>query len=177
MSKRSNEKDSVTVAEEPSANRYTADAAERIAKLRTISEEFPDESDPRPLKPAEIGLAKATSASALEKAALFTEATPNLKIANTADLRDSIAFELAYGGLRDEALALARRIEHAIMRRKLKAVRVARGVYRVAKGYVTLDAGDGVRTHKDALGQSLARTRRKKLAPPEGDPEKTSGSK
>jgi hypothetical protein len=83
-------------------------------------------------------------------------------IADVVDLREAIAFELAYGGLRDEAQAVARRVDHAILRRKLKAVRTARGLYRIAKGYVTLDAGDTVRTHLGEMKRTLVRPPRRK---------------
>ncbi len=42
---------------------------------------------------------------------------------------------------------MGRKIDHAILRRKLKVVLAARGLYRVAKGFVTVDVGDGVRPH------------------------------
>src|SRR5688572_5243871 len=108
----------------PVANRFTRDAQERVTRLRAMAEEFPDAAEPRPLTLAEIRLARGTSASALEKAALFAEAAPGVgaTVADVPELRDAIAFELAYGGVRDEALATARRIDHAILRRKLKAV-------------------------------------------------------
>jgi hypothetical protein len=137
-----------------------------MARLRLMAEEFPDESEPRPLTPAEQRLARHTSAAALEKAALFAEATPGVGggIASGDELRDAIAFELAYGGVRDEAAALARRVEMAILRRKLKAVRLTRGLYRVAKGFVTIDAGDAVRPHVEEMKRTLVRPRRRKPA-------------
>lgn len=121
------------------ANKFTPDALERMTRLRTMAAEFPDEADPKPLTLAEIRLARGTSSVTLENAALFIEAAPAVgaSLADVTELRDAIAFELAYGGVRDEARALARRIDLAILRRKLKAARAARGVYRVAKGFVT----------------------------------------
>jgi hypothetical protein len=162
----------------PVANRFTRDAQERVMRLRAMAEEFPDTADPRPLTPAEVRLVRTTSPAALEKAALFAEAAPGVGVAaaaDVADMRDAIAFELAYGGVRDEALAVARRLDHAILRRKLKAVRTARGLYRTAKGYVTLDAGDSVRTHVQEMKRSLVRPRRKKGAA--ADPEPLAASK
>lgn len=155
-------------AEEPVANRFTPDAQDRVARLRAVAQEFPDEKDPRALTPAEIQLARRTPPAALEKAALFAEAAPALgnAVADVVDLREAIAFEMAYGGVRDEALAVARRVDHAILRRKLKAVRTARGLYRVAKGYVTLDAGDPVRTHLAEFKRTLIRPRRRKAPDP-----------
>jgi hypothetical protein len=149
------------------ANRFTPDAQERMAHLRTIAAQFPDEADPKPLTAAEIRLARGTSAVMLESAAVFIEAAPNVGggVADVVDLRDAIAFELAYGGVRDEARALARRIDLAIMRRKLKAARAARGVYRVAKGFITIAAGDTVRTHVADMKRALKARRRRNAAP------------
>ena len=148
----------------PPANRFTPDALDRMARLRSMAAEFPDETDPKPLTVAEIRLARTTSAATLEKAAVFIEAAPTVGggVANVVELREAIAFELAYGGVRDEALALARRVDHAILRRKLKAAKGARGVYRVAKGFVTVDAGDAVRPHVAEMKRSLRNRRRAK---------------
>lgn len=155
-----------TAAEDtPVANRFTPDAQERVARLRLMAAEFPDETEPRPLTSAELRTARNTTVAALEKAALFAEAAPVVGgVANVPELRDAIAFELAYGGVRDEAASLARRIELAILRRKLKAVRATRGLYRVAKGFVTVDAGDAVRTHLAEMKRTLVPPRRRKSA-------------
>jgi hypothetical protein len=146
------------------ANRFTPDAQDRVARLRAMAAEFPEEKDPRPLTPSEIRLIRITTPAALEKAALFAEASPNVSssIADVVELREAIAFELAYGGLRDEATSMARRIDHAIMRRKLKAVRAARGLYRIAKAYVTTDTGDPMRTHLGEMKRTLVRPPRRK---------------
>jgi hypothetical protein len=155
------------------ANRFTPDAQERTQRLRAMAAEFPDESDPRPLTPGEMSISRQTRPAALEKAAVFAEATPGVSgtIADVADLRDAIAFELAYSGVRDEARSFARRVDMAILRRKLKAVKTARGLYRIAKGFVTMDAGDSVRTHVADLKRTLVvRHRKKTAAPPEIDP-------
>jgi hypothetical protein len=134
--------------------------------------EFPEVADPRPLTLDEIKITRATTTVAPEKAALFAEAAPGVSstVANVSELRDAIAFELAYGGLRDEAQAMVRRIDHAILRRKLKAVRAARGLYRVAKGYVTVDAGDAVRTHVAEMKRALVRPPRRQRVPPPVNP-------
>ena len=160
-----------TAVEEPVANRFTPDAAERIGRLRELAAQFPDEGDPRPLTLPEIRLARRTTPAALEKAALFAEAAPGVadSVADVKDLREAIAFEFAYGGVRDEALVLVRRIDHAILRRKLKAVRTARALYRVGKGYVTLDAGDAMRPHVTEMQRALVRPPRRKRNG-EGDP-------
>jgi hypothetical protein len=157
--------DGPVAADNPVANGFTRDAQERVSRLRALAAEFPDEANPRPLTVAEVRLARATTVTALEKAALFTEAAPGVStgVANATELREVIAFELAYGGLRDEALARARRVDHAIMRRKLKAVRATRGLYQLAKSYVAVDVGDSVRTHLGEMKRALVRPRRKPL--------------
>jgi len=164
-------------AEQP-ANRFTPDAQERMARLRSMAAEFPDDADPRPLTPAEIRIARLTTTAALEKAALFAESAPEIgsTAVDPAQLRDTIAFELAYGGLRDQALALARRIDHAILRRKLKSVRGVRGLYRLAKSYVTLDAGDSVRPELAEMKRTLIPRRRKVAVAPE-PPDAVKGTK
>jgi hypothetical protein len=166
-------------AEELVANRYTPDAQERMARLRSMAAEFPDDADPRPLTPAEMRIARLTTTAALEKAALFAEAAPQIgsTAVDPAQLRDTIAFELAYEGLRDQALALARRIDHAILRRKLRAVRGVRGLYRLGKGYVTLDAGDAVRPELAEMKRTLVRPRRRKLAVPPEPPDAVKAKK
>ena len=153
------------------ANKFTPDARERMAHLRSIAAEFPDEVDPKPLTPAEMRLARGTSAATLENAAIFVEASPRVggAVADSEELRDAIAFELAYGGVRDEARAFARRVDLAILRRKLKAAKAARGVYRVAKGFVTVDAGDTVRPHVAEMKRSLKPRRRRNAAPESPD--------
>jgi hypothetical protein len=158
------------------ANRFTPDAQDRVARLRAMAAEFPEEKDPRPLTPSEIRLIRITTPAALEKAALFAEASPGVSssVADVVELREAIAFELAYGGLRDEATSMARRIDHAIMRRKLKAVRAARGLYRIAKAYVTTDTGDPMRTHLGEMKRALVRPpRRKRNTPAEAPTEDT----
>ena len=156
--------------EKEPANKYTPDAQERMTRLRTMASEFPDEADPKALTRFEIRLARVTSAAALEHAAVLMEAQPavnSVGVANAVELRDAIAFEIAYGSVRDEARALARRIDLAIMRRKLKAARAARGLYRVAKGFATVDAGEAIRPHVSVMKQALGGSRRrKKPAPP-----------
>ena len=164
--------DGAPAADAPVANRYTPDAQERVTRLRAMAAEFPDDADPRPLTLPEIRIARGTTTTALEKAALFVEAAPGVSsdVANASELRDAIAFELAYGGLRDEALAMVRKVDHAILRRKLKAVRATRGLYRVAKGYVTVAAGDSVRTHVGEMKRALVRPPHRKRVPPPAEP-------
>jgi hypothetical protein len=145
------------------ANRFTPDAQERMARLRAMAAAFPDDEEPKALSPAEVRLARSTSVAALENGALLIDAAPSISnVADVVELRDAIAFELAYGGVRDEARSLARRVDMAILRRKLKAARTARGVYRIAKGLVTIDAGDAVRPHVTEMKRSLRGRRRRK---------------
>jgi hypothetical protein len=144
-----------------------------MTRLRTMAAEFPDEADPKPLTSAEVRLARSTPVAALENAALLIEAAPAVggAVADSVELRDAIAFELAYGGVRDEARSLARRVDLAILRRKLKAAKSARGLYRVAKGFITVDAGDSIRPHVAEMRRSLrTRRRHKPAAAPPGPP-------
>jgi hypothetical protein len=158
-----------TAALEPVANRFTPDAQERMARLRAMAAEFPDVPDPKGLTPAERRIARQTSAAALEKAAVFAEGGPAVgaPAANTAEMRDAIAFELAYGGVRDEARDLARRVDEAILRRKLKAVKEARGLYRMAQSYATLEVGEPVRSRVADMKRAFTPRRRKSSAQPE----------
>ena len=162
------EPDTGATPEKPVANRFTPDAQERMARLRAMASEFPDDTDPAPLTPAEIRIARQTSLEALEKAAVFAEAAPKVggPVVDSAELRDAIAFELAYTGVRDEAHVMARRVDHAILRRKLKAVKLVRGLYRIGKGFVTLKAGDPIKPHVKDMGATLVPRRRRKSAPP-----------
>ncbi len=151
----------------PSPNRFTPDALDRMARLRAMAADFPDTADRRPLKQAERALARSTSVAALEKAAVFAEVAPGLgsSVGEVALLREAIAFEMAYISVRDEALALARYIDQAILRRKYPAAVVTRGLYRLGKGFVTLDAGDPVRTHVSDMKRALVRRKKVATAP------------
>jgi hypothetical protein len=149
------------------ATKFTLDAQERMARLRSMAAEFPDDADPKPLTTAELRLARGTTVTTLENAALILDAAPALgrAVGSSEDLREAIAFELAYGGVRDEARALARSVDLAIARRKLRAAKAARGLYRVAKGFITIDAGDSVRPHVAEMKRSLRGRRSRKPAP------------
>jgi hypothetical protein len=165
MADEAQEGETAPVEKRTAANRYTADARKRIAVLRAMAEDFAD-ADRRPLRPTEIRLARHTSAVALEKGALFAEGAPEVgeSVVKPMEVRDVIAYELAYGGVRDAALALARSIDHGILRRKLKAVLAVRALYRMAKGYATTDAGDRVQLHVAELKRALVVPRRRKAA-------------
>ena len=156
----------------PAPSPQTTDAQERIARLRAIADDFPDEASPKPLTTPERRLASRTSIAFLEKAALFAEAAPNVGVAlsvDTASIRDAIASDLATGGIVDETRTLTSRLEDANTRKKLKAVRLARGIYRVAKSYVTTDLGHVVTPHVEEMKRTLQRpyANKKKAMPAE----------
>jgi hypothetical protein len=156
----------------PAPSPQTVDAQERIARLRAIADDFPDEASPKPLTTAERRLASRTSVAFLEKAAVFAEAAPNVGVALSVDtlvLRDAIASDLATGGVLDETRTLTSRLEDANTRKKLKAVRLARGIYRVAKSYVTTDLGYVVTPHVEEMKRTLQRpyANKKKAVPAE----------
>jgi hypothetical protein len=142
-----------------------------MAVLRTVAADLTADPERRMLRPTEIRLARHTTAMALEKGAVCAESVPALNIVDVAEVRDVIAFELAYGGLRDEALKLAREIDLAILRRKLKSVLAVRTFYRVAKAYKTLPTGHDIHVHLAELKRALVVPRRRKAAA-QPEPEK-----
>jgi hypothetical protein len=160
--------DGVTAVPEPIPNGYTADAQERMSRLRAMADQFPDEADPkRALTPTEVRTARGATPAALEKAAVFAEGGPNVGApASAAEMRDAIAFELAYSGVRDLASQLAHRVDRAILRRKLKAVRSARSLVVMAKSFASLDEGEAVRPLVGEMKRAFRRPRRKKLTAP-----------
>lgn len=155
----------------PAASPQTLDAQERIARLRAIANDFPEEASPNPLTTAERQLASRTSIVFVEKAAVFAEAAPNIGVAlsvDTAALRDAIASDLATGGVVAETRTLTSRMEAANTRKKLKAVKVARDIYRVAKSYVATDLGTAVKPHVEDMKRALGKPpKRRKAAPAE----------
>ena len=151
----------------PAPSPQTLDAQDKIARLRAIAEDFPDDPQLKPLTQAEKQLANSTPIVFVEKAAVFAEAAPNIGVAlsvDTGELRDAIAADLAYGGIVDETRTLIARIEASNLRKKLKAVKVARGVYRVGKSYVTTDLGNTVKPHVEEMKRALGRAKRSKKA-------------
>ena len=147
----------------PAATRYSADAAERMLRLRQMAADFPAETDPRPLTKSEMSIASQTSVTAMEKAAVFADAVPRISdgVIDVEETRDAASFELAYGGVRDEARALARRIELAILRKKLGPAIATRNLYGVGKIMARNDAM--IRTHVADMKRALVSPRRKKL--------------
>lgn len=147
----------------PQPNIFTTDAQARMAALREMSADFPDESDARPLTPSEMALARRTPLAALEKALVLAEAAPHLGalLPELADVREAIAFELAYGGVRDEARAFARNTDQAILRKKLKAARAIRCLSGMSQRYATMDAAEPFKLHIADLKRAITRPRRK----------------
>ena len=171
--------DGPVVVPAPAANRFTPVAQERIMRLRAMAAEFADDDSTAPLTRAEIRMARDTSVVALEKAAVFAEAVPGggAPVADAVVLRDAIAYELAFGSVRDQGKVLVRQIDLAILRVKARAVKAARGLYRMGQGYVTQEAGDPMRPHVTEMKRSLRRPRRKKSAASPEAPPKTEGPK
>ena len=148
----------------PVSNPYTAETQEKIARLRALAAEIPDDVNGKPPTPAQLALVTKTSAEFLEKAAGFADAVPSVASAlgvDAAVLRDAISFELAYRGLVDECAVLMRHAVNAIARHKLGAVRLARTLYHVSKGYVQTDPGDAVKPHVVEMKRTLNRKTRK----------------
>ena len=149
-------------------NPLLADAQDKIAKLQALAASFPEEPDQNSLTSTDLRLATATSVQFLERAAQLAEAVPVVGAAvdtNVSVLRNAVYSELAYGALVDQLNTLARQVGMAIASRKLKAVRVARSFYQVAKVYVTTDAGAPMKPHVQELKQTLQRKRKTKAKP------------
>jgi len=145
-----------------------ADAQDKIAKLLTLAASFPEEPDQNSLTSTDLRLASATPVQFLERVAQLAEAVPVVGAAvdtNVSVLRNAVYSELAYGALVDQLNTLARQVEMAIVSRKLKAVKVARSFYQVAKVYVNTDAGAPMKPHVQELKQTLHRKRKTKAKP------------
>lgn len=143
-----------------------ADAAAKVAILRTIAAEFVDDDDDRePLTLNQQRLASRTPFAYLEKSAIVAEAAPDL--AGTPKdaariLRLTHAADAAYGPLVAEAESLARQIRMAVLRKKLFAVQTARIIDRLARVFVQTGAGDWLRTHVEQMKRALTRPPRPK---------------
>lgn len=164
--------DRAAAADDPAINRYIAEALELVNRIRAIAALFPEESEPRRLRPSDLRLANITSAEALEQAAVLAEAAPNVggSLANVHGLRDTINYLFANAKVREEAVTLLRRIDNTLARKKLRAVKLARALYQVAKVYAASEAGDGVKPHVAQMERTLRRKRRKAAAPAEQAP-------
>jgi hypothetical protein len=155
-------------AEAPDADVFTADAQQWMARLRAMAAEFEEAHEQRPLTRFEMGVARRTPLHALEKAAVFAEAAGlGDTIGSLYELRSAVMYELAYGGVRDEAYALGRRVDAAILRRKHKASLLARALYGFGKSIAKLSLGDLVKTHIEDLKHALVPSRRRKPVRPE----------
>ncbi len=146
-------------------NPFTADAQAKIASLRAIAETFPDDAQEKPLTKAEIILAATTPIVFLEKAALLSEAAPPVGGALSVDtvfMRRAIASDFAYAGVIDESRVLTQRMETSQIRNKLKAVHMARDIYRLAKGYAKTNSGNAVTPHVLEMKHALRKKRTKK---------------
>ncbi len=149
-------------------NRFTADAQTRMVRLRSSGEEFPRDPKATPLTRREIVLARRTTVEALERAAVFAEAAPQFGVGpeEVAEIRDAIAFELAYAGVRDEAKAFARVVDMAIVQKKKKPTYLARALYEASKGVLKLPVGDPLKPHVSDMKRTLVPARRKKAQAP-----------
>lgn len=155
-------------APEPQPNKYTAGAQEWLNKLRAVAAEFPDKADPRPLTAGEMAVARRTSVTAMQKLAVFAEA--NRQVADAVvvldELRDTIAFEMAYTGVIDQASTIIRNIDLAILRRKSRAVRMALDLYRMSKSFASTDAGKLIKPLLLEIRRVLVPRRKKLTATP-----------
>lgn len=148
-------------------NPLLADAQDKIAQVRALAAGFPEEADQNTLTSKDARLAASTPVQFLERAAQLAEAAPTIGATVNMDvtvLRDAIYWELAYSGLVDQINTLGRQVEMAIVSRKLKAVKVARNLYKVAKGFVATDAGTPMKPHVQELKQTLRRKQKTKPA-------------
>lgn len=141
-----------------------ADAAKKVALLRAMAAEFIDEDDNEPLTVNQQRLAARTPSLYLEKAAIVSEAAPDLAapIGSAEILRLTHAAEAAYSPLVAEAEQLARQIRMAVLRKKLFAVQIARVIDRIARVFVQTGAGDWLRTHVEQMKRALTRPPRPK---------------
>jgi nucleotide-binding universal stress UspA family protein len=160
-------------------NPLLADAQDKIAQLLTLAASFPEEPDQNSLTSTDLRLANATSVQFLERAAQLAEAVPVVGAAvdtNVTVLRNAVYSELAYGALVDQLTTLARQVGMAIISRKLKAVKVARSFYQVAKVYVNTEAGTPMKPHVQELKQTLQRKRKKAVKPAKAPTPATTGT-
>lgn len=153
-------------ADEPAINRYTADAQDRVNRLRALSADFPEGGDPTPLTSGEIRLVTMTSAEALEQAAVMAMTAVNVggALSNVDELRDAINYIFAYQQVRGEAESFVGQLELSIIRRKLRAVKAARALYQVMKAYAKSEAGAAMLPYVKKMGEILKTGRRRKAA-------------
>src|SRR5687768_13585157 len=133
-------------ADEPNSNPYNVDALERVNRLRAMIADVPGASDLPRLRSSEIRLANATSAEALEQAAVMAVNAPGVggELANAPALRDALNYIFAYQQFREEMAAALRQIDLALVHRKLVAAKLARPLYQVMKAYAASEVGDAL---------------------------------
>ena len=141
-----------------------ADAEKKTAILRELTAAFQPDPDTPPLTAAEMRLASGTPLVYVEKGAALLEAAPQLNGATpnaSSIMRLGIEAELAYGKVLAQSKELTRQIRMAMLRPKLRAVKMARSTCAVAEGFAKTDEGDVIKLHVDDMKQSRRRPPRK----------------
>lgn len=149
-----------------------ADAEKKTAILRELAAAFQPEPDTPPLTTADMRLASGTPLLYLEKGAALLEAVPQLNgtSPNAASImRLGIEAELAYGKVLAQSKELTRQIRMAMLRPKLRAVKMARATCAVAEGFAQTDEGDAIKLHVEDMKQSRRRPARKPATKNTGD--------
>jgi hypothetical protein len=150
-------------ADEPTNNRYNADALERVSRVRAIVADLPGAADLPRLSSSDLRIANSTSAEALEQAAVMAVTAQGVggELANAAAFRDAVNYIFAYQQLREEMTAALRKLDLAIVRNKLTAVKLARPFYQLMKVYASTEVGDPLKPYVTQMQRTLARRRRK----------------
>ena len=138
-----------------------------ISRLRTIANEFPEDEDAVPLTQGELRMIATTPVLFLEKCALFAESHPDVGKALDDDLasifRKAVATEMQSGGVVDEAHFVVRRTQDHASRIKLRAAKLGRELYRLAKSFITTDAGDMAKERVEEMQSALQVKDRRRL--------------
>jgi len=158
-------------ADEPTNNRYNADALERVNRVRAIVADLPGAADLPRLSSSDLRIANSTSAEALEQAAVMAVTAQGVggELANAPAFRDAVNYIFAYQQLREEMTAALRKLDLAIVRNKLTAVKLARPFYRLMKVYASTEVGDPLKPYVTQMQRTLTRRRRKALVTSEPD--------
>ena len=141
-----------------------ADAEKKTAILRELAAAFQPDPDTPALTAADLRLASGTPLIYVEKGAALLDAVPQLNGAtpNAASImRLGIEAELAYGKVLAQSKELTRQIRQAMLRPKLRAVKMARATCAVAEGFARTDEGDSIKLHVEDMKQSRRRPPRK----------------
>lgn len=138
-----------------------------ISRLRTIANEFPEDEDAAPLTQGELRMIATTPVLFLEKCALFAESHPDVGKALDDDLaaifRKAISAEIQSGGVIDEANFVVLRSGNHADRIKLRAAKLGRELYRLAKSFITTDAGDMAKERVEEMQSALQVKDRRRL--------------